>query len=122
MWVDCGKTTHSILHNLGKVEDYTPEQLKNIGLKFYELEGSELKHLLGDDLKKNPTHESLQILLKLWFPLKNDKNGGGSEKDRFINKKFCSMCYVNGKLLTPTEIDTAAKIQKFRIREIKKMA
>ncbi len=49
---DRGKTTHRILHNLGKVEDYTPEQLKNIGLKFYELGGGELKHLLGDELEE----------------------------------------------------------------------
>ena len=45
-------STHRILYNLGKVEDYTPEQLKNIGLKFYELGGSELKHLLGDELEE----------------------------------------------------------------------
>jgi transposase len=49
---DRGKTTHRILHNLGKVEDYTPEQLKNIGLKFYELGGGELRQILGDDLKE----------------------------------------------------------------------
>jgi hypothetical protein len=38
-----GKTKHRILHNLGKVEDYTPEQLQKIGIKFYELGGGELK-------------------------------------------------------------------------------
>ena len=54
------------------------------------------------------------------FPLKNDKKGGGSEKDGSISKKYCSMCYVNGEFLTPTEIDTAAKMQKFCIREMKK--
>lgn len=44
---DRGKNTHRILHNLGKVEDYTPEQLKKIGLKFYQLAGGDIKELLG---------------------------------------------------------------------------
>lgn len=47
-----GKNTHRILHNLGKVEDYTPEQLKKIGLKFYELGGGVLKELLGNNLEE----------------------------------------------------------------------
>lgn len=47
-----GKNKHRILHNLGKIEDYTPAQLKKIGLKFYELGGGELKYLLGDNLEE----------------------------------------------------------------------
>lgn len=47
-----GKTKHRILHNLGKVEDYTPEQLQKIGMKFYELGGGELKHFLGENLEE----------------------------------------------------------------------
>jgi transposase len=47
-----GKSTHRILFSLGKVEDYTPEQLRSIGIKLYELGGGEVKALLSDDLKE----------------------------------------------------------------------
>jgi len=30
------------------------------------------------------------------------------------------MCYENGKFLSPTEVDTAKKMQKFCIQEMKK--
>ena len=42
-----GKTKHKTLHSLGKVEDYTPEQLRSIGLKLYELGGGDLTNLLN---------------------------------------------------------------------------
>lgn len=54
------------------------------------------------------------------FPLKKDKKGGGSERDGSMSPKFCSMCYKNGEFITPTEIDTAEKMQKFCIQEMKK--
>ena len=40
-----GKTRHRILHSLGKVTDYTPEQLRSIGLRLYELGGGDIKSL-----------------------------------------------------------------------------
>jgi hypothetical protein len=40
---DDGKSTHRILYSLGKVEDYTPEQLRSRGIKLYELGGDEVK-------------------------------------------------------------------------------
>jgi len=40
------KTRHRILHSLGKVSDYSPEQLRSIGLKLYELGGGDIKGLL----------------------------------------------------------------------------
>ena len=43
---DEGKSTHRILYSLGKVEDYTPEQLRSQGIKLYELGGGEVKNLL----------------------------------------------------------------------------
>jgi hypothetical protein len=52
--------------------------------------------------------------------LKKDKKGGGTEKDDSISNKYCSMCYENGKFLTPPEVDTAKKMQKFCIQEMKK--
>ena len=54
------------------------------------------------------------------FPLKKDKDGGGSEKDGSISKKYCSMCYKEGVFLTPPEINTAEKMQVFCINEMKK--
>jgi hypothetical protein len=47
-----GKSTHRILHSLGKVEDYTPEQLRNLGIKLYELGGGEVKSLLQGELEE----------------------------------------------------------------------
>lgn len=54
------------------------------------------------------------------YPLKKDEKGGGSEKDGSISKKYCSMCYENGAFLTPPEIDSAEKMQKFCIDAMKK--
>lgn len=54
------------------------------------------------------------------FPLKKDKKGGGTEKDGSLSKKYCSMCYGNGEFLSPPEIDTAEKFQKFCMQEMKK--
>lgn len=54
------------------------------------------------------------------YPMKKDKKGGGSNKDGSINKKYCSMCYENGKFLNPSDVDTAQKFQMFCIQEMKK--
>ena len=53
------------------------------------------------------------------FPLKNDKKGGGTEKDGTLSKKYCSMCYENGEFITPPEVDTAAKMQAFCITQMR---
>lgn len=42
-----GISRHRILYTLGKVTDYTPEQLQRIGSRLYELGGGDLKELLG---------------------------------------------------------------------------
>ena len=47
-----GKSTHRILFSLGKVEDYTPEQLRRMGIKLFELGGGEVKALLHGDLEE----------------------------------------------------------------------
>ena len=47
---DEGKSTHRILYSLGKVEDYTPEQLRSLGIKLYELGGGEVKNLLKGEV------------------------------------------------------------------------
>jgi hypothetical protein len=54
------------------------------------------------------------------FPLKKDKKGGGTEEDGSRSLKYCSMCYRNGKFLSPPEIDSAAKMQQYCIQEMKK--
>jgi transposase len=45
-----GKSAHRILCSLGKVEDYTPEQLRRIGFRLYELSGGEVKSMLDGEL------------------------------------------------------------------------
>ena len=52
--------------------------------------------------------------------MKKDKKGGGSNADGTISQMYCSMCYENGQFLSPPEIDTAKKFQKFCINEMKK--
>ena len=47
-----GKTRHRILHSLGKVADYTPEQLRSIGLRLYELGGGDIKTLLEGGIEE----------------------------------------------------------------------
>lgn len=54
------------------------------------------------------------------YPMNKDKKGGGSNADGSINFKFCSMCYANGQFLSPPEVDTAQKFQKYCIQEMKK--
>jgi hypothetical protein len=64
--------------------------------------------------------EEFKFCQSCGFPLKKDKKGGGSEQNGSISKKYCSMCYEDGKFLSPPEIDTAKKMQKFCIQEMKK--
>jgi hypothetical protein len=45
-------STHRILYSLGKLEDYTPEQLRAIGIKLFELGGGEVKALLQGNLEE----------------------------------------------------------------------
>lgn len=49
---DTGKSRHRIMHSLGKVQDYTPEQLRNIGIKLFELGGGSVKALLEGTLEE----------------------------------------------------------------------
>jgi len=53
------------------------------------------------------------------YPMKKDKKGGGSNADGTISKKYCSMCYENGNFLSPPDVDTSHKFQKFCIQEMK---
>jgi len=41
-----GQSRHRVVHSLGRVEDYTPEQLRQIGIRMYELGGGDIKALL----------------------------------------------------------------------------
>lgn len=45
-----GKPTHRTLYSLGKVEDYTPEQLRRMGIKLFELGGGEIKSFLKGEI------------------------------------------------------------------------
>ncbi len=54
------------------------------------------------------------------YPMKKDEKGGGTNADGTVSEKYCSMCYENGKFLSPPEIDTVEKFQEFCIQEMKK--
>lgn len=54
------------------------------------------------------------------YPMKKDRQGGGTEADGSLNTTYCSMCYQGGEFLTPPEIDSAKKMQKFCIQQMKK--
>jgi transposase len=45
-----GVSKHRILHTLGKVEDYSPEQLRSIGIKFFQLGGGDIRAMLDGEL------------------------------------------------------------------------
>ncbi len=47
-----GKSTNRILYSLGKVDDYTPEQLRRIGIQLFELGGGKVKALLQGKLEE----------------------------------------------------------------------
>lgn len=47
-----GMPTSRVLYSLGKVEDYTPEQLQRMGVKLYELGGGEVKALLEGTIEE----------------------------------------------------------------------
>ena len=52
--------------------------------------------------------------------MSKDKNGGGTEKDGSKSPKYCSLCYANGRFLTPPEVNTAQKMQDFCIQQMRK--
>ena len=47
-----GKVIKETVYNLGKVEDYSPEQLKRFGLKLYELGGGDVRELLDGSIEE----------------------------------------------------------------------
>lgn len=47
-----GKVTHQTICSLGKLSDYTPEMLQNIGKRLYELGKGELKELFGSETQE----------------------------------------------------------------------
>ncbi len=54
------------------------------------------------------------------FPMKRDVQGGGTESDGTRSLKYCSMCYANGAFVTPPDVDSADKMQKFCIEQMRK--
>lgn len=47
-----GLPTSRVLYSLGRVEDYSPEQLRRIGIRLFELGGGEIKALLQGELQE----------------------------------------------------------------------
>lgn len=54
------------------------------------------------------------------YPLNRDKLGGGTERDGSRSPKYCSMCYADGMFLTPQEIDTAPKMQRYCMQQMRR--
>ncbi len=54
------------------------------------------------------------------YPMNKDPQGGGTNADGSINDCYCSMCYAEGQFLSPPEVDTARKFQKYCIAEMRK--
>lgn len=46
----------AVFYSLGKVEDYTPEQIQRMGIKLYELGGGEVKALLQGSIEELAQH------------------------------------------------------------------
>ena len=53
------------------------------------------------------------------MPMDKDPGKGGINADGSKNTTYCSYCYADGAFLSP-EIDTAKKMQKFCIQQMKK--
>jgi transposase len=47
-----GKPLQETVYNLGKVSDYTPDQLKRFGMRFYELGGADPRELLEGSIQE----------------------------------------------------------------------
>ena len=47
-----GKPSSRVLYSIGKVEDYSPEQLRRMGIQLYELGGGEVKALLKGEIEE----------------------------------------------------------------------
>jgi transposase len=47
-----GKSTHRTLYSIGRVDDYTPEQLRSMGVKLFELGGGEVNTLLQGEIRE----------------------------------------------------------------------
>lgn len=70
-----GKTKHKTLYSLGKLEDYTSDQLERIARKLMELAGRDITNLIGDELHEQGRYNYGYALVvqRLWrmfnFPI-----------------------------------------------------
>jgi hypothetical protein len=53
------------------------------------------------------------------MPLKKSPNGGGTNADQSISKKYCAYCYENGKFKQPGY--TVSQMQEFVKGKMKEM-
>ncbi|MFZ6022524.1 MAG: zinc ribbon domain-containing protein [Patescibacteria group bacterium] len=54
------------------------------------------------------------------YPMEAGSEKCGTNADGSRSDKYCSMCYMDGKFLSPPEVDTAEKFQKYCMQEMKK--
>lgn len=63
-----GKSKHKTLYSLGKVEDYTPDQLERIAKKLISLAGRDISNLISDELHElgRYNYGYALVIRKLW--------------------------------------------------------
>ena len=108
-----GKPSHRILHTLGKVEDYTPEQLRRIGIKLFELGGGELKSFLKGEIielgRYNYGYQQIYYKAINYYGLK-------SVMDRLTRKSKISFSLYNAVFLMLIERlqEPSSKLQNYK--------
>lgn len=95
-----GKTRHRIIANLGKTEHYSPQMLRRIGERFYELGGGDLKELLGKSLQEKGRYcyGYVQVVQKIITHYGLDK-----QFKRISKKKKLSFNLLNAVILMVIE-------------------
>ncbi len=51
------------------------------------------------------------------MPLNKDPNGGGTELDGTLSKKYCSICYADGQFVHPGV--SASEFQEYCVKALK---
>lgn len=108
-----GKPVQETVYSLGKVSDYTPEQLQRFGLKFYELGGGDPRELLNGAIEElgRFNYGYYQLFRKVFASYSLDKL-----LERIKRKHDLEINLVNAVMLMLLERlqQPASKLQNFR--------
>ena len=93
---ESGKSRHRTLHSLGKTSDYTPQQLRTIGIKLFEQGGGEVKALLDGSLEElgRYNYGYRQVYYKAFCYY-----GLGAVMDRIVRKHKLSYNFCDAVML-----------------------